>query len=63
MAPIKNQRFADKHDFYKYDPLLKVMGSGLGFEQLVLIWMLRPDDPQPGLLTTGLSHPPRATAP
>jgi hypothetical protein len=37
LAPIKNQRVADKHDFYKYDPPLKVTGRGLGFEQIVLI--------------------------
>jgi len=46
VCPMKNQYFGDKHDFYKYDLLLELMGSSLGFEQLVLIWMLTPDDPR-----------------
>jgi hypothetical protein len=41
---MKNQYFADRRDFYKYDLLLQLMASGLGFEQLVLIWMLTLDD-------------------
>jgi hypothetical protein len=41
---MKNQYFADRRDFSKYDLLLQLMASGLGFEQLVLIWMLTRDD-------------------
>jgi len=41
---MKNQYFGDSRDFYKYDLLLKLMGCGLGFEQLVMGWWLTPDD-------------------
>ena len=41
---MKNQYSDDRHDFYKYDLLLQLMSSGLGFERLLLIWMLTRDD-------------------
>lgn len=41
---MKDQYFADKRDFFKYDLLLHLMGCGLGFEQLLMAWWLTPDD-------------------
>ena len=41
---MKNQYFADKRDFFKYDLLLHLMACGLGFDQLLMAWWLTPDD-------------------
>ena len=41
---MKNQYFADRRDFFKYDLLLRLMGCGLGFERLVMAWWLTADD-------------------
>jgi hypothetical protein len=42
---VKNQYFADKRDFYKYDLLLELMRSSRRYQQLLLVWWLTPDDP------------------
>jgi hypothetical protein len=41
---VKNQYFADRRDFFKYDLLLRPMGCGLGFDRLVMAWWLTADD-------------------
>lgn len=52
---VKHQYFGDRHDFYKYDLLLYLMGpeAGLGFTQLVFGAMITPDDGSTdGMFTT-----------
>jgi hypothetical protein len=41
---LKNQYFGDRHDFYKYDLLLRLMEAGLGLAQLLFAVMRTPDD-------------------
>jgi len=41
---VKHHYFGDRHDFYKYDLLLYLMGAGLGFEKLLFGVMLTPGD-------------------
>lgn len=41
---MKNQYFADRHDFYKYDLCFELMRSVAGLERFVFAAMLTPDD-------------------
>jgi hypothetical protein len=41
---MKNQFFADKRDFFKYDFLLSLMEGTLGLQRFTFVPMLTPDD-------------------